>query len=216
MKIKHLPYLVFIAIFILSCGREKFEDDSTITGNNFTAETIIGKLTVEGKPIADAEIKFSGKDSVVTFSDNNGFFQIKNVTAGDHLIEIKKEFDDGKMIITKELVSVTKGSKDIGVINFTEPPTLNNIEPADITELGIPLNWTQSQNDFFNEYRLIRSNNNEVTLESGSIIFVTGIKSITTYSDKFYTSGTRYYYRVASIENFSTISYSNIISVVIE
>jgi len=195
-------------VFFLIASCTNPDNPTDISGESL----VKGFLMIQNKPVADASVQIDDVLNWKATTDTEGFFEIKNVTTGQHVIKSFKNIENGKSITLESSIAVSGDITDLGYIRLPEPPVMYPIDSTQVTEYSIPLNWSQTDDPEFREYKVYRKDDPGIDETTGELIFVSTSEQDTTFIDSTFNAGLTYYYRVYILSAFGKLGGSNVVS----
>lgn len=202
-----LFYFGSIILLLTFCSKSESPTDN----NN---ETMIkGILKIQNSPVVNAVVQVDNISTWKTFTNEKGYFEIVNVTKGDHILKSSKTEENGQTVSVEATVSVNEGVTDLGEIRLPEPPFLYSIDTTELSHNKLGLRWSQSYDPEFREYKIYRKDDAGIDETTGELIFVSTESSDTTFIDDSFNTGLEYFYRVYTLSAFGKTGGSNILSI---
>jgi len=208
-------FKIMLVLLAIGCSSSDNESNETQSTSGYKVYGII-KEESTNHPVQNAIISLDNVNLTTETSDINGQFEIDNVIAGEHTIEIKKGTSlDGYTRISKQFI-VTNDSIDIGELKLpdlihlnTTPQIINNLENNTVT-----IDWPQYLGNSFTEYRLYKKNTSDINIDNSELIHTTtDIDEVSFTLELPYNSET--YYRVFVFNELELLSGSNVLNVTI-
>ena len=175
-------------IFLTNCKKDSEKPDP----NNGTY-TVEGKLKDRNGIINNAIVTIDSFLNWTATTSNDGYFSIKNVSAGKHSLKVAKINTDSSFNEMNYQISV---ASDVNLDSILLPVPLKLIYPKDIDYNSILIAWNQTDSKDFYEYKLYRHTTSGLDETTGELIYVSTSKNDTTFKDSSLLSNKQYYYRV--------------------
>ena len=177
-------------------------------------DTIVhGVLTFQNQPLSNANVQIDEVLNWKTTTDENGYFEIKYVTEGEHLLKSYKSLDNNMTTSSSSSIVVSAGTNELGNIRLPEPSLLYEIDKTKLNENLVTLKWSRSFDPEFREYKVYRKEDAGIDETTGHLVYVSTNPTDTTFIDSTYTSGLRYFYRAYILSAFGKLGGSNIESI---
>ncbi|MCF6268287.1 MAG: carbohydrate binding domain-containing protein [Melioribacteraceae bacterium] len=177
-----------------------------------TDSSVKGFLKIQNQPLTNAEVQIDDVLNWKTTTNEEGYFEIKNVTKGEHFLQSTKIKENGQLVSIKSTISVNEGLTDLGEIRLPEPPELYEIDTTEIAQNKLKLSWSRSLDTEFREYKLYRKDDAGIDETTGELIFVSTENEDTSFVDDSFEMGLEYFYRVYTLSAFGKLGGSNIMS----
>ena len=171
-----------------------------------------GILKIQDSPIIGAEVQIDDVLNWKTTTDEEGYFEIKNVTKGEHVLQSSSTNDNGQVVSVESTISVNEGTTDLGEIRLPEPPILFDIDITQALQNKLTLHWSSSLDEEFREYKIYRKDDAGLDENTGELIYVSTEIQDTTFIDNSFNMGLEYFYRVYTLSAFGKLGGSNIVS----
>ncbi|MCZ6803486.1 MAG: hypothetical protein O7D86_06025 [Proteobacteria bacterium] len=197
---------ISIFLLLLACGQDK-------TVNPDGAGDLIGTLTMNGIPVAGASIQIDNILNWKATTDESGYFEIKNITLGEHTFKAYKQSGQNSYAQQESQVYINNGTNNFGEVRLPIPPKMYEIDTLTVTSNSVMLNWTPSYDPEFREYKIYRKYDPGIDESTGELIFVSTVPTDTSFNDTRFTSGFKNYYRAYVLSAFGKLGGSNVISV---
>jgi len=177
-----------------------------------TDSLIKGILKIQDSPIVGAEVQIDDALNWKATTNEVGYFEIKNVTKGNHVLQSSSTNENGQVVSVKSTISVNEGTTDLGNIRLPVPPKLFKIDTTQVMQNKLTLNWSLSHDKEFREYKIYRKNDAGLDENTGELIYVSTKAQDTTFIDDSFNMGLEYFYRVYTLSAFGKLGGSNIVS----
>ncbi|MEQ8579093.1 MAG: carbohydrate binding domain-containing protein [Balneola sp.] len=196
-----MRYLLFFIFLITACKGD-------ITDSN-EAASISGKLIFNGKSVPNVTVNVDDVLNWSAVTNEDGFFQIKNITAGEHNLNTTYNSALGISSISSPIVLLS-GENTLEDVKLPVPSRLYRLEYPYSNNNGIKLTWSASKESDFREYKVFRKEDSGLDETTGELIFVSTFLDDTTFTDTEFLSGLSYYYRVYTLSAFGKVGGSNL------
>jgi len=203
-NILNIIVLLIFSIIIISCNEST--TDST-TGQLYS---VSGYVYMKSEPVNDATISIDDKTNYTTTSSSAGYFEIKDVSEGEHVLSVMKEANNNG--------GFSERNYDLDVFNDVVLNSLTLPEPVFvyqpiITIQGIELAWSPTDANDFREYKVFRNTSSGIDENHGDLIHVSTSRNDTTFIDQDFNAFTNYYYRVYVMNDVGRLGGSNIVDI---
>jgi len=188
-----------LSIILTSCSEE-----SVTQTDGFTVE---GKVLSKGESVTGAVVSIKNLSNLITQTDSEGDFKLLDVPKGNHQLIISKNSTEGSFV--ERTTSITVES-DLIVDNLILPSPVQLIEPENITDRSLDLNWTSTDAYDFREYKIYQHNTSGLDETTGTLVHVSTEITDTSFTINNLTPLTQYYFRVYVMNDFGRLGGSNI------
>lgn len=202
-NIVYVGCLVFLLIF---CSRS---DSPTEASKEFV---VSGYIKIHTTPVADAPVQIDQVLNWKATTNAEGYFEIKNVTDGQHILKSAKHMDNGQVVSIESTISVKKGNTDLGEIRLPVPPLFYDIDTSDISQNKLNLTWSSSRDPEFREYKVYRKDNAGIDETTGELVYVSTNINDTSFVDESFVMGLHYFYRVYILSALGKMGGSNVVN----
>ena len=190
--------LAVLLAFIYTC------QNNPVQNNLFK---ISGYVHLKGKAISGAQVNLDKKINYMTQTNNDGYFEIDDVSKGEHKIYLSKDFSDSSFVTRTYDVDV---NNDIVLESLTLPVPVKLYPITSITSNSAKLIWSRSYENDFREYKIYRHTNSGLDENTGTLVHVTTFIEDTTFIDNSLFPTNKYYYRVYVMNEYGKLGGSNI------
>jgi len=191
-----------IIVFLFVCCNK----DSTSSGRKYT---VSGYVFYINSPMENATVSIDNKANFTSYSNNIGYFEIKNVPEGEYVLIAKKTLPEGNFVESTSNISV---NEDISIDNLKLPKGVIMHQPKDITDASVILSWSPTDANDFREYKIYRHTTSGLDEATGLLIHVSTSITDTTFINENLDPLTTYYFRVYVMNDFGRLGGSNIVS----
>ncbi len=203
-NILNIIVLLIVSLIVISCNESS--TDST-TGQLYS---VSGYVYMKSEPVNDATISIDDKTNYTTTSNSDGYFEIKDVPEGEHVLSVIKDANNNG--------GFSERNYDLDVFNDVVLNSLTLPEPVFvyppiITIQGIELAWSPTDANDFREYKVFRHTSSGIDENHGDLIHVSTSRNDTTFIDQDFSSLTNYYYRVYVMNDVGRLGGSNIVTI---
>lgn len=200
------PRILYIIIIftIISCSDTKQPTEVN------QAALVYGVLKINTSPVVGADVQIDDNQNWKTTTNDEGYFEIKNVTKGEHNLKTSKVKENGQLASYESTVSINEGETDLGEILLPIPPLLYEIDTTDVAQNRLKLSWSTSFDNDFREYKLYRKDDPGIDETTGELIFVTTNYTDTVFIDDSFNMGLEYFYRVFVLSAYGKLGGSNV------
>jgi hypothetical protein len=197
-------FLSLLSILIFGCNNDE---------NNDSTFDVSGYLYTKGQPIANAGINLDDMVQYQAVSDNDGYFEIKNVSKGSHNLKTIKTYDDSTFITRSFELDVNDNLR-LDLLILPNPVKLLSAG-LDTAQNQVTLKWNKSTADDYREYKIYSHTSSGIDETTGTLEHVaTNIEdTVVTLS---IPNATTLYYRVFVLNEYGQLGGSNILSVTSE
>ncbi len=194
--IRNILVSILVTIVIGSCkkGENQLHDVS-------------GYLYIRNEPIASAEVTIDGMVQYNTTSDDQGYFKIQNVSAGNHKLSAYKVTIDSSFIEASYDIDVNTNL----ILDSLLLPNPVKIVFCSLDSLSneVTISWNRSVATDFREYKLYSHYSSGLDETTGTLEHVSTEIGDTTVILKV-ASGTQRFFRVFVMNDFGRLGGSNI------
>ncbi len=199
MKRNIVLLLSCILLFISNCKENPQATDETYS--------VSGSVEYAGFYKENVSVVIDNKINWTTTTDNSGYFNIQNVSAGNHTLVISKENEDGSFGERSNAIAVYD---DIVVDNLKLPNPVFMYDPAEVTANSVSLKWSPSIAADFREYKIYRHNTSGLDETTGTLAHVSTDIDDTLFVDTNLNPLQTYFYRVYVMNEYGRLGGSNI------
>lgn len=192
-------FLIFL--FIITCSKEPTE-----TKNLYK---ISGIVYQKESPVSNVTVSVDDKLNWTTQTNDEGYFEISNVTEGNHVLKSSIVQDNGSFIEKSNDIAV---NDDIYLNALKLPNAVILSAPNEVTSSSMKLEWTKSDAVDFREYKLYRHNTSGLDETTGTLVHVATAVNDTIFIDEQLSPLEEYFYRVYVMNEFGRLGGSNIVS----
>ncbi|RKY94985.1 MAG: hypothetical protein DRQ01_01005 [Ignavibacteriae bacterium] len=203
-NILNLIVLLSVSIIFVSCTESL--TDST-TGQLYS---VSGYVYMKSEPVNDATINIDGKINYPTTSNSDGYFEIKDVPEGEHVLSVMKDANNNGGFSERNYD--LEVFNDVVLNSLTLPEPVFVYQPI-ITIQGIELAWSPTDANDFREYKVFRHTSSGIDENHGDLIHVSTSRNDTILIDQDFNSLTNYYYRVYVMNDVGRLGGSNIVNI---
>jgi len=200
---KKFIYLVSLILLVTFCT-------NTDPIETKTDSVVKGFLQIQDSPMINADVRIDDVLNWKTSTDEVGYFEIINVTKGEHILRSSSSYGNGQLVSIESTISVNDGITDLGIIRLPEPPILFEIDTTQLSQNKLLLKWSSSFDVEFREYKVYRKNDPGLDETTGELIFVSTEKEDTSFIDDSFIMGLEYFYRIYTLSAFGKLGGSNI------
>ena len=193
--------IAFTLLLIITCSNELIES------NKFYK--ISGNVYQKGIPAPNVTVAVDNKLNWTTQTNNDGYFEISDVTEGNHVLKSSFVQENGSFIEKSNEITV---NNDIYLDALRLPNALILSVPSEITSSSMTLEWTKSDAVDFREYKLYRHNTSGLDETTGTLVHVATSVNDTIFVDDQLSPFEEYFYRVYVMNDFGRLGGSNIVS----
>ena len=199
MRTYHLILALIMLISIIGCNKEEVvESDFKVSGF----------LKSDGKPLVNASVNINGLEQFKTITNSEGYFEVKNVSAGTHSLNTKKTMDDGSFIQKDYVIEVHNKDLQINSLILPNPVLIDTIILDSLSNIATII-WNKSISDDFREYKLYSHTSSGLDETTGTLEHVTIDSQDTTFSLTI-SNATTLYFRVFVLDEHGQLGGSNI------
>jgi len=200
---KRLIYLVSLILLVSFCTNSDPIETKT--------DSIVkGFLKIQDSPIINADVQIDDVLNWKTSTDEVGYFEIINVTKGEHILRSSSTNGNGQLVSIESTFFVNDETTDLGDIRLPEPPILFEIDTTQLSQNKLLLKWSSSLDVEFREYKVYRKNDPGIDETTGELIFVSTENEDTSFIDDSFIMGLEYFCRVYTLSAFGKLGGSNI------
>jgi len=203
-NILNIIVLLSVSIIFVSCS------ESSTDSNSGQLYSVSGYVYMKSEPVNNATISIDDKTNYTTTSNSDGYFEIKDVPEGEHVLSIMKEANNNE--------GFSERNYDLDVLNnvvlnsLTLPEPIFVYQPI-ITVQGIELTWSPTEANDFREYKVFRNTSSGIDEDHGDLIHASTSRNDTIFIDQDFNALTNYYYRVYVMNDVGRLGGSNIVSI---
>ena len=198
---KFILHLLIAVTLLCNCTKNPTDRDKLYT--------VSGNLFIQNKPEKDIEVSIDGLLNLTTYTDQEGYFRISDVTQGEHNILMNKQFENGSSISKSSQIEV---NADVYLESLKLPKPVFMFTPINITSETVSLRWSKTDAIDFREYKLYRHHSSGLDENTGELIHISTSISDTTFTDDNLVEMTTYFYRIYMMNEYGKLGGSNIVS----
>ena len=198
IKKQFVGVLTVLLAFIYTC------QDNPVKNNLFK---ISGYVYLKGKAISGVQVNLDKKINYMTQTNNEGYFELEDVSKGEHTMYISKDYSDSSFVTRTYEVDV---NNDVFLESLTLPVPVKLYPITATTSNSAELRWSRSYETDFREYKVYRHTNSGLDENTGTLVHVTTFVEDTTFIDNSLFPTNKYYYRVYVMNEFGKLGGSNI------
>lgn len=144
--------------------------------------------------------------ATITNQDNTSYVDTSAEKGNIYYYRVIAEDKNGNQIFSNVV--------EVEADNHTPPPEPVTLSAAAQID-GVHLSWTQSKDDDFRYYKIVRSSTNpEPTYEQDGKIAYFNERTQTSFIDTGTIKGTKYYYRICVMDSIGNTSHSNVVDAI--
>lgn len=208
MKSK-LIVVLFLCI-IISCKKNNDEVNSNDDDVNQNSYTVKGNLKSTTNSGSNASVILDGATIYQTKTDAVGNFEIKDVEKGMYTLSYTQDLVDSSFIGNSLRLKITN---DTFISNLELPNPVLMYSPKNITSSSVDISWSKCNSQDFYEYKIFRKEDSGLDETTGKLIHVATSSDDTVFSDHSLLEGTKYYYRVYTMNNYGKLGGSKIVNI---
>jgi hypothetical protein len=196
--------LIVCAILFMIIGCKKDDGSYSVVGKISNVESSGSEVTVK---LSNSEQSYS------TNSTSSGEYEFSEVQPGEYLLLVSQNKTKGEVERTVKVI-VGESNKTVDVLLPDPVQLFCTSHPA----TSVTLNWTQSYDEGFREYKIYKGYNYGLDETTGTLIYVTTSQTDTSFIDStnamnIISPSSDYYYRVFVLDDMGEIAGSNVLHV---
>ncbi len=190
--------LFLFSLLVFGCRKDDNKD------SNYD---VSGYLYTNGQPIANASVNLDDMVQFQATSGSDGYFEIKDVSEGDHNLKTAKTYDDGSFI-TRSFELDVNGDLMLDFLLLPNPVSLLGVD-IDTVVNEVTVRWNKSSADDFREYKIYSHTTSGLDETTGTLEHVATSREDTIVTLSI-PNATTMFYRVFVLNAFGQLGGSNI------
>lgn len=188
--------LSFFSLIVILWGCEK------------TDFNVSGILKSDGKVLENASVNIDGLEQYKTTTGSDGYFSIKNVYTGSHVLNTYKSSDDDSYIKKSYDIVITNNDLAFDTLLLPNPVIIETIILDSINNIAT-IKWNKSTAEDFREYKLYSHSSSGLDETTGTLEHVTIDRNDTIKSVQLENLSEKYF-RVFVLNEYGQLGGSNI------
>jgi len=189
--------------------------------NNCTENTIIssdgyrvyGTIIFGGKVAPNVIVRIDKSSSLKSETDSLGYFEINNVSNGNHELTALKNLGNGQFT-ERTIVLTVNGDTETDSLQL--PKGVQLYDPQNVTSDSLQLIWSATDATDFREYKVYSHTSSGLDETTGLLIHVSTAFDDTVFNVSGLNPLTEYFFRIYVMNDYGRFGGSNIVSATTE